>query len=319
MLAEQVNLYSARKEALIKPLLDKFTQRTGISVNLVTGKADNLITRLKNEGKYSPADLLLTTDVGRLYRAKQQGLTQVVAQSEAITKLPSNYKDEQGHWFALSLRARTLMVSVDNLEAQKIASLEELINEQWQGQLCIRSSNNIYNQSMVAALVAQKGEDETQQWLNSVVKNFARPPQGGDRDQIKGVAAGLCDLAIANTYYLAGMLSSEDETTQQQAKKVKVIWLNQADRGTHINISGVALAKNAPNKDAAVKLIDFLLSDESQQWYAKTNHEYPVIADIPWSKLLKSFGSFSTEQVTLGQLGELNATAVQMMDKAGWK
>jgi iron(III) transport system substrate-binding protein len=319
VVAEQVNLYSARKEALIKPLLDKFTQKTGVSVNLVTGKADNLITRLRSEGKYSPADLLLTTDVGRLYRAKQQGLTQAITVSDAIETLPVNFRDEQGHWLGLSLRARPLMVSLEKMDVQTITNLEDITDPQWKGRVCIRSSNNIYNQSMVASLIAQLGEEAAQEWVNGLVKNFARPPQGGDRDQIKAVAAGLCDVAIANTYYLAGMLSSKDETTQQQAKKVKVIWPNQAERGTHFNISGVAMAKNAPNKDAAAKLIDFLLSEESQLWYATTNHEYPVLADIAWSELLQSFGTFKTEQVPLGKLGELNAAAVQMMDRAGWK
>lgn len=318
-MAQQVNLYSARKEALIKPLLDKFTQQTGISVNLVTGNADNLITRLKSEGKYSPADLLLTTDVGRLYRAKEQGLTQIISVSEAIEKLPSNFRDEQGHWLGLSLRARPLMASVDRVDTQTITNLEDLTRPEWKGRVCIRSSNNIYNQSMVASLIAQLGESAAQELVNGLVNNFARPPQGGDRDQIKAVAAGLCDVAIANTYYLAGMLSDKDETTQEQAKKVKVIWPNQADRGVHINISGIALTKNAPNKDAAIKLIDFLLSDESQLWYATTNHEYPVLADIAWSKLLQSFGTFKTEQIPLSKLGELNAEAVQIMDRAGWK
>jgi iron(III) transport system substrate-binding protein len=319
VVAQQVNLYSARKEALIKPLLDKFTQQTGISVNLVTGKADNLITRLKSEGKFSPADLLLTTDVGRLYRAKQQGLTQAISFSEAIAAVPDNFRDEQGHWLGLSLRARPLMVSVDSVDAQTITSLEDLISPQWKGRVCVRSSNNIYNQSMVASLIAQLGESAAQDWVNKFVKSFARPPQGGDRDQIKAVAAGLCDVAIANTYYLAGMLSSKDKTTQKQAKRVNVIWPNQADRGVHINISGVALAKNAPNKYAAVKLIDFLLTDESQLWYAKTNHEYPILANIAWSELLQSFGTFKAEQVPLSKLGVLNAAAVKMMDRAGWK
>jgi iron(III) transport system substrate-binding protein len=319
VVAEQVNLYSARKEALIKPLLDKFTQQTGISVNLVTGNADNLITRLKSEGKYSPADLLLTTDVGRLYRAKQQGLTQAISVSAAIATVPNNFRDEQGHWLGLSLRARPMMVSVDKVDAQLIANLEDLISAEWKGRVCIRSSSNIYNQSMVASLIVQLGESAAQEWVNGLVNNFARHPQGGDRDQIKGLAAGLCDVAIANTYYLAGMLSSKDEITQQQAKKVKVIWPNQAGLGTHINISGVSLAQYAPNKNAALKLIDFLLSKESQLWYATTNHEYPVLPDIAWSELLQSFGTFKAEQVALGKLGELNAAAVKMMDRAGWK
>lgn len=317
--AEQVNLYSARKEALIKPLLDKFTEETGITVNLVTGNADNLITRLKSEGKYSPADLLLTTDVGRLYRAKQQGLTQAIQSSPEIEAIPANFRDEQGHWLGLSLRARPLMVSANNPEALAINNLEELAEPKWKGKICIRSSNNIYNQSMVASLITQIGETDTQTWLNAFVNNFARSPQGGDRDQIKAVAAGLCDVAIANTYYLAGMLSTKDETTIEQANKVKVIWPNQTDRGTHVNISGVALTKNAPNKTAAVKLIDFLLSRESQLWYAETNHEYPVLEGIAWSQLLESFGQFKAEQVALSQLGEVNAQAVKMMDYAGWK
>ena len=203
VVAEQVNLYSARKESLIKPLLDKFTQQTGISVNLVTGKADNLITRLKSEGKYSPADLLLTTDVGRLYRAKQQGLTQTIAVSKAIAKLPINFRDQQGHWLGLSLRARPLMVSRERVDLQTITNLEDFNASKMEGRVCVRSSNNIYNQSMVASLIAQLGEVAAQQWVDGVVKSFARPPQGGDRDQIKAVAAGLCDVAIANTYYLA--------------------------------------------------------------------------------------------------------------------
>ncbi|MCF2946711.1 Fe(3+) ABC transporter substrate-binding protein [Paraglaciecola aquimarina] len=319
VMAEQVNLYSARKEALIKPLLDQFTQQTGISVNLVTGKADNLITRLKSEGKYSPADLLLTTDVGRLYRAKQQGLTQAISTSSVSQTVPANFQDEESHWIGLSLRARPIMVSKDRVAANAVTSLEDLTDPSWKGRICIRSSSNIYNQSMVASLIAQLGEEQAQAWVDGFVKNFARPPQGGDRDQIKAVAAGQCDLAIANTYYLAGMLSSDDKTQQAQAKQVKVVWPNQQDRGAHVNISGVAMAKNAPNKDAARKLVDFLLSSESQVWYANTNHEYPVLPNVKWSDLLTSFGQYKAEQVPLSQLGELNASAVRIMDRAGWK
>ncbi|MEP2652325.1 MAG: extracellular solute-binding protein [Paraglaciecola sp.] len=317
--AEQVNLYSARKEALIKPLLDKFTEETGISVNLVTGKADNLITRLAKEGKYSPADLLLTTDVGRLYRAKQQGLTQVVSLTDAVASVPSNFRDSQGHWIGLSLRARPIMVSSEIFDTNAIKNIEDLIKPEWKGRICIRSSNNIYNQSMIASLISQLGVEQTEIWVNNLVRNFARPPQGGDRDQIKAVASGQCDVAIANTYYLAGMLTSDDETTRAQAQKIKVVWPNQSDRGAHINISGVALAKHAPNAKAASKLIDFLLKAQSQQWYAMTNHEYPILPSIAWSDVLENFGDFKMEQVPLVQLGELNAEAVKVMDRAGWK
>ncbi len=318
-MAEQVNLYSARKEALIKPLLDKFTTETGISVNLVTGKADNLITRLKSEGRFSPADLLLTTDVGRLYRAKQQGLTQKISESDVVNNVSENFRDQQGHWVGLSLRARPIMVSSERMDANSIKRLEDLTDPKYKGRICIRSSSNIYNQSMIAAMLSQLGEQATQAWANDLVKNFARPPQGGDRDQIKGVAAGQCDIAIANTYYLAGMLSSEDETQKSLANKVTVVWPNQDDRGAHVNISGVAIAKHAPNKDAARKLVDFLLTEEAQSWYAKTNHEYPVLPTVAWSELLNSFGKFKAEQVQLSQLGDLNGKALQVMDKAGWK
>ncbi len=314
-----MNVYSARKEALIKPLLDKFTQQTGITVNLVTGKADNLITRLKSEGKYSPADLLVTTDVGRLYRAKEQHLTQVIGSSNNINSVPVNLRDEQGHWVGLSLRARPLMISPERVAANSVANLEDLTDPKWKGRICIRSSSNIYNQSMVASLIEQLGEVKTQKWLDGFVKNFARPPQGGDRDQIKAVAAGQCDVAIANTYYLAGMLTSDDQEQVAQAKKVKVVWPNQSDRGAHINISGVAMAKNAPNKNAASQLIDFMLTEESQQWYANTNHEYPILTNVEWSEVLQSFGKFKSEKVALSKLGELNSKAVKLMDRAGWK
>ncbi len=318
-MAEQVNLYSARKEALIKPLLDKFTQQTGIAVNLVTGKADNLITRLKAEGRYSPADLLLTTDVGRLYRAKQQGLTQSILSTDTINQVPADLRDPENHWFGLSLRARPLMVAPNRVDMASIAGLESLTDPQFKGRICVRSSSNIYNQSMLASLVIQLGEAVTQDWATALVKNFARSPQGGDRDQIKAVAAGQCDIAIANTYYLAGMLTSKDSATVQQAQQVKVLWPNQADRGTHVNISGVAVTQHAPNKEAAVKLLEFLLTIEAQQWYAKTNHEYPVLSQVKSSDILQSFGPFKAEQVQLSKLGELNATAVRIMDRAGWK
>lgn len=318
-IAEQVNLYSARKEALIKPLLDKFTEQSGISVNLVTGKADNLITRLKSEGKYSPADVLLTTDVGRLYRAKQQGLTQEIGVSDISQTVPENFRDQQGHWIGLSLRARPIMVSSERVNPTSITSLEDLTDAKFKGRICIRSSGNIYNQSMVASLLAQIGEQATQIWVNGLVKNFARPPQGGDRDQIKAVAAGQCDIAIANTYYLAGMLTSGDQTQTAQAKKVTVVWPNQSNRGAHVNVSGVAIAKHAPNRAAARKLVDFLLTEDSQSWYANTNHEYPVLPNVAWSELLTSFGKFKAEQVQMSRLGELNGAALRIMDKAGWK
>jgi iron(III) transport system substrate-binding protein len=317
--AEQVNLYSARQEALIKPLLDKFTKQTGISVNLVTGKADTLISRLKSEGKYSPADMLVTTDVGRLYRAKQQGLTQAIDSEFLNTRIASNFQDPDKHWYALTLRARPIMYAPERVDVKQLSRLEDLTDAQWKGRICVRSSNNIYNQSMVAAMIEQIGEEATEAWVKGFVENFARPPTGGDRDQIKAVAAGQCDIAIANTYYLAGMLSDKDEATRQVAQNVKVLWPNQQDRGAHVNISGVAIAQYAPNKEAAVRLLEFMMTPDSQHWYAMTNHEYPLLEGVEWSAVLKSFASFKAEKIELNRVGELNSQAVQLMDRAGWK
>jgi iron(III) transport system substrate-binding protein len=317
--AEQVNVYSGRQEALIKPLLDKFTKQTGISVNLVTGNADTLISRLQSEGKYSPADMLISTDVGRLHRAKEQGLTQAIDSEFLNARIAINYQDPDKHWYALTLRARPIMYAPERVNINQLSRLEDLTNAMWKGRICVRSSNNIYNQSMVAAMIEQLGEEATETWVKGFVENFARPPTGGDRDQIKAVAAGQCDIAIANTYYLAGMLSDQDEATRKVAQKVKVLWPNQQDRGAHVNISGAAITKYAPNKEAAVKLLEFMMTPDSQNWYATTNHEYPLLDGVEWSAVLKSFAPFKPEKIKLNRVGELNSEAVQLMDRAGWK
>lgn len=316
--AAEVNVYSARKEALIKPVLDKFSEQTGIEVNLITGKADALISRMQTEGQFSPADVLLTTDVGRLERAKTAGLTQPFDSTVAKNALAENLRDGAGHWFALTMRARPIMYSPERVDVSELSTIEALVDKEWKGRICIRSSSNIYNQSMVAAMIEQLGSEKTQQWANQFAKNFARPPKGGDRDQIKAVAAGQCDIAIANTYYLAGMHSA-DEASQAAAKQVKVFWPNQKGRGAHVNISGIAIAKNSPNLDAAQKLVEFMLTPESQAWYAETNHEYPVLKGVSWSDVLNGFGKFKAEQIPLAKVGQLNAEALKLMDKAGWK
>lgn len=311
-------MYSARKEALIKPLLDQFTAKTGIKVNLVTGKADALISRLVTEGKYSPADILITTDVGRLVRAKQQGLTQPIASNALQMAMPANLRDPEQHWYALTTRARPIMYAPDRVKPSELSDYEELADARWKGRICIRSSNNVYNQSLVAAMLSQVGERQTSEWLSGFVKNFARPPKGGDRDQIKAVAAGQCDIAIANTYYLGGMLNA-DEANKAAASKVKVFWPNQQGRGSHVNISGAVLSKHAPHKKNAIALLEFMLTPQAQQWYAAANHEYPVLTGVEASETLQSFGEFTGENIPLQQVGERNAEAVMLMDKAGWR
>ncbi|WP_026374477.1 Fe(3+) ABC transporter substrate-binding protein [Aestuariibacter salexigens] len=317
--AQQLNVYSARKEALIKPILDKFAEQNDVQINLITGGADTLISRIQREGELSPADVLFTTDVGRLVRAKQAGITDPYVSTELQKHIPANLRDAEHHWFALTRRARTIMYVPERVDPDSLSRLEDLNKPEWQGRLCIRSSSNIYNQSMVATLLAQLGSDATQQWANQFVNAFARPPKGGDRDQIRAVVAGQCDVAIANTYYLAGMLTDSDPATREIAKQVKVLWPNQQDRGTHVNISGTAIIKGAPNKAIAQALLDYMVSEEAQSWYAETNGEYPVREGVAWSQVLTDMGQFKAENVPLEMVGELNEEALKIMDRAGWK
>lgn len=318
--AAEVNLYSARKEALIKPLLDKFTVQTGIKVNLVTAKADALLKRLESEGRNSPADVLLTTDAGRLHRAKAAGVLQPVKSGVLEQAVPTAYRDPEGYWYGLSLRARTIFYVKGKVEPAELSSYEALADPKWKGRICIRSSNNIYNQSLVASMIASNGEAKTEAWAKGLVANMARPPKGGDRDQIKAAAAGQCDIAVANTYYFAAMLhAGKDPVQQAAAGKMGVFWPNQASRGTHVNVSGAAVTSAAKNRDNAIKLLEYLSGPEAQEWYAQTNHEYPVREGTPVSDTLKSWGTFQADTLNLSALGENNAAALRLMDRAGWK
>jgi iron(III) transport system substrate-binding protein len=317
--AAEVNLYSARIEALIKPLLDTFTEQTGIEVNLVTGDADGLIQRLQSEGRNSPADILLTTDVGRLYRAKEAGLTQSVASATLERNIPVMYRDDSNHWFGLSLRARPILYVKDKVDPAELNRYEDLSDPSWKGKICIRSSNNVYNQSMVASLIAANGLAATEEWAKGLVANFAMSPRGGDRDQIKAAAAGQCDLAIANTYYLVGMLTSDDEEQRAAAEKMAVFWPNQDDRGTHVNISGAAVTVSAPNRDNAIALLEFLSTEAAQSWYARENGEYPIRDNIEIGPILSSWGTFKADPVELYKLGAGNGEALRLMDRAGWR
>lgn len=315
----EVNVYSARKEQLIKPLFDKFTEQTGITVNLVTGKDDALLERLKLEGENSPADLLMTADAGRLYRAVEMGLTQPVESTVLQKDIPANLRDPANQWFGLTSRARPIFYVKDKVRPEELSTYEDLADPQWKGRICIRSSDNIYNQSMLGSMIAVDGAEKAQAWAEGFVKNFARPPEGGDRDQIKAAAAGQCDIAISNTYYYGQMLTGEDAEEKAAAEKVAIFWPNQNERGTHINISGAAVTKAAKNKDNAIKLMEFLVSDASQQWYAEANQEYPVKAGVAPSEMLKGWGEFKADSLNLSELGKHNAEAVRIMDKAGWK
>ena len=316
---DEVNVYSSRQEHLIRPLLDKFSDKTGIRVNLVTGNGGALITRLAAEGKNSPADVFITTDVAYLERAKEKRLTQAISSTLLRQSVPANYRDADNHWFGLSLRARAIFAQRGKLNDSDNLSYESLADPRWRKRLCIRSSANVYNQSLVASMIIARGEAKTGEWIKNLVANFARPPSGNDRDQIMAVAGGRCDVAVANSYYLAVMLKTGSEEQKEAAQKVAIHWPNQRDRGAHINLSGAFVTKHAPHRQHAILLIESLLSAEMQSMYMNLNYEYPVRNDLPLNELLSSWGDFKRERAPFSELGGLNARATRLMDIGGWR
>jgi iron(III) transport system substrate-binding protein len=319
-MAAEVNLYTSRKEQLIAPLLEQFTAKTGIDVNLLTGDASALIKRLQSEGGNTPADVLLTTDAGNLHTAKAAGLFQPVESAALAAAIPANLRDADNQWFGLSARSRVIVYSKDRVKDGEIASYEDLADPKWQGRVCIRSSSNVYNQSLLASMIANKGSAEAERWAKGVVANFARKPQGNDRGQVQAVAAGECDIAVVNTYYLGVMATSDDDAQKTAAASVSVLFPNQADRGAHVNVSGAGVTAAAKHRDEAIKLIEFLASPAAQAWYAETNHEYPVVDGVEPSALVKSWGyPFKSDSLNITKLGENNAEAVKVFDRAGWQ
>ena len=315
----EVNLYSARKEALIKPLLDSFTEETGIQVNVISSKADALLKRIQSEGINSPADVLLTTDAGRLHRAKKAGIFDAIDSPLLQSNIPAHYRDSESSWFGLSVRLRPIMLT-ERADRSIIKNYEDLSNPALKKQICVRSSNNIYNQSLTSSMINANGIEATESWAKGLVANFARKPQGGDRDQIRAAAIGQCSVIIANTYYLAQMLAEQENSKDRiAAEKISVLWPNQDGRGAHANISGAGVIKSAPNKSNAIKLIEFLSSDKAQEIYANVNYEYPVKDGIEINPILAGWGSFKTDTLQLEKLGELNPDSIKLMDRSGWK
>lgn len=315
----EVNLYSARQENLIKPLLDDFTRDTGIQVNLLTGKADELLQRLRLEGRNSPADVLITVDAGNLHQAKAAGVLSGIESQVLDENIPESFRDPEGHWYGLSMRARPILYNHAKVDPAELSTYEALTEAQWKGRICIRSSSNIYNQSMIASIIASEGAEAAQDWANGIVSNMARPPQGGDRDQIRAAAAGVCDIAIANTYYLGAMLAGDDPAQREAAEQMGVFFPNQEDRGTHVNISGAGVTAHAPNRANGIQLVEYLTGENAQRWYAEVNQEYPVRPDVPASEVLMGFGDFKADNLNLSLLGVHNAEGVRIMDRAGWR
>lgn len=314
----EVNIYSYRQEVLIRPLLDEFSKTSGIKVNIVYVK-DAGIERLKAEGKASPADVVLTVDVANLVQLDEAGLLQPTKSATLEQNIPAQYRDPAGKWYGLTTRARIVVYNPAKVKAEELSTYEALADSKWTKRICVRTSGHTYNLALTASLVAANGAAKAQDWANGFAKNLARNPTGGDRDQIHAVAAGVCDLAVVNSYYLAGMLASKDEKELAAAKSVKPFFPNQSGRGTHVNISGAAVTASAKNKDNAIKLIEFLSGDAAQRLYASKVQEYPVKAGIEPSEILASFGKFKADTLPLAKLGELRAESLKIVDRAGWR
>lgn len=309
--AEKVNIYSYRQPQLIDPLLKAFTAKTGIETNVVFAAA-GLNERMAAEGANSPADLLFTVDAGRLSEAKDAGLTQAVKLSE-LNVIPAAFRDADGHWFGLTMRGRVVYASKERVKQDAIG-YDELADPKWKGKICTRSGQHVYNTSLLATVIAHKGEAAAEAWIKGVRDNLARKPAGGDREQVRDVQAGLCDIAIGNTYYMAAML--KDPAQKAWADSVRILFPDAATaRGTHVNISGMALAKNAPNKAAALKLMTFLASDEAQRLYAEANNEYPISPNVPASELVLSWGKLVPDKLPIENIAKYRKQASELMDK----
>lgn len=317
----EVNVYSARKEALIAPALEAFSKQHDVTVNLVTGSADALLKRLQVEGSASPADVFITVDAGRLYRAKDAGVLQPFETAVLDEVVPDHLHDRDGYWYGLSQRARVIFFNPETVDASELSTYEDLADPKWKGRICVRSSSNIYNQSLVASMIEADGKAATQEWINGLVANFARPPVGGDTDQLKAVAAGVCDVTLANTYYYGRLGQSDNAKDREVYEALELFWPNQAEgeRGAHVNVSGIGLTQSASNIDNAKLLVEYLTNHESQEWYAKVNNEYPVVEGVAPPKSLQPFGEFKADSMSLSVLGDNNRMAVEMMDMGGWK
>jgi iron(III) transport system substrate-binding protein len=315
--AQEVNVYSARHYDTDVALYEDFTAATGIEVNLIEGDADQLIERIKAEGQNSPADVLITVDAGRLWRAEEAGILQPATSAVLAERIPENLRHPEGLWVGLSKRLRGVVYANDRVDPTEITSYEDLADPKWRGRLCIRSSTNIYNQSLVASMIEANGVEGTEAWAEGIVANLAREPQGGDTDQIKAVAAGECDIAVVNHYYLVRLLKSEQDAAI--GDQVGIAFPNQDGRGAHANISGAGVVATAPHPENAVRFLEYLTTDQAQVYFIQGNHEFPVVAGVKLDPLLEGWGEIKTDDVNAARYGENNPEAVKLMDRAGWQ
>ncbi len=310
-LSEEVNIYSHRQPELIQPLMDAFTAETGIAVNVAfvdKGMAERLVA----EGDRSPADLVLTVDIARLTEIVAAGVTQAVTSPVLEANIPAEYRDAGNQWFGLTTRARIVYASKDRVQPGEVTTYEDLASDKWKGRICTRSGSNDYNVALTSAILAHHDAAYTTTWLEGVKANLARKPEGGDRDQVKAIWAGECDIAVGNTYYMGQMMADPEQA--EWAGSVSIVFPVFEGAGTHMNISGVAMTKAAPNHDAALKLMEWLASDTAQKIYAETNHEFPVKAGVERSALVQSWGTFTPDTLRLGDLAALRADALKLIE-----
>ena len=317
--AQEVNIYSARHYDTDLALYDGFTEQTGIRVNVIEGNSDQMIERIVNEGEFSPADLLVTVDAGRLWRAENRDIFQSTSSDILNERVPVHLRHPEGLWFGIAKRGRIIMYNKEAGRPEGLDDYEDLANPEFRGMVCVRSSSNIYNISLMASMVEHHGEEGALEWARGVVANFAREPQGNDTAQIRAAAAGECRIAIANTYYLARLKGSDDADDRAVANAVGVLFPNQSSRGAHVNISGAGVLKHAPNRENAVRFLEYLTTEPAQTLLAKGSNEYPAVASVAVSGPVAELGAFKDDTVNAGALGRNQTLAVQLFDRAGWK
>ncbi len=310
-----LHIYSSRHYNTDEKLYSEFTEQTGIEVKRVDGKGDALIARLEQEGELSSADLFITVDSGRLWRAEQAGLFQTIQSETLNSKIPANLRHPEGEWFGFSNRARVIVYNTDKIEEGALTSYQDLADPKWKGRICVRSSGNIYNQSLLASMIAQNGEEVAKAWAKGLLDNLARKPQGGDTDQIKAVAAGICDIALANSYYFFRLQRSEKADDNAVVESLAIVNPDQDSTGTHINISGAGVLKNAKNKKAAVKFLEYLTSETAQAYFANGNNEYPVIEGVEVNEIVEANRDFKIQDINVSTFGENQKQAKMIFDE----
>ncbi|NDY95190.1 extracellular solute-binding protein [Wenzhouxiangella limi] len=318
-LAEVVNVYSARHYDVDQMLYDAFTEETGIEVQVLEGSSDQLVERIRREGMASPADVLVTVDAGRLWRAEDAGILQPVDSEFLNDRIPAYLRHPEGLWFGLSQRVRVIYYSPERFDPSLVSSYEDLTRPELEGRICIRSSNNIYNQSLMASIIEAHGAEAAEEWARGVVANMARSPEGGDTDQIRAVAAGECDVAVGNQYYYLRLVNSEDPADRAVAQQVSLIIPNQEGRGVHVNVGGAGVVAGAPNRENAVRFLEFLASDQAQELFANETYEFPVVDGVEKHPTLEALGEMKFDELGMDVLGRTNPEAVRVFDRAGWR